>query len=181
MSSTAPAARLDYATAADICARLQSEWEPLCHRFQVAGSVRRGCASVGDIEIVCVPKEHSMFSEGLAGGIEKMLSEGSLQRGRCNGPKFQQYLLPHHRMAKVDLFLTVMDSFGLILAIRTGPASYSKRIVTQRSKKGLLKSWLNVSEGQLIITDTGAVMPTPEEYDFLHQYAGGWVEPQQRR
>lgn len=181
MSSTAQAARLDYATASDICAKLQAMWEPLCHKFQVAGSVRRGCPSVGDIEIVCVPKEHSMFEKGLAGSIEEMIAKGSLQRGRCNGPKFQQYILPLDRMAKLDLFLAGMDNFGLILAIRTGPSSYSKRIVTQRSKKGLLKSWLKVSGGHLVGAETGEIIPTPEEHTFLEQYAGGYVEPRLRR
>ena len=180
MSSTAPTARLRHSEAAAIYAQLECAWAPLCHRIQAAGSVRRSEPHVGDIEVVCVPKEHSMFQKGLAGSIEEMLANGSLKRGRCNGPKFQQYFLPAHGMAKLDLFLTGLDNFGLILAIRTGPASYSKSIVTQRSKQGLLKSWLKVSEGQLTVIDTGGIIPTPEEYDFLQKYAGGWVEPHQR-
>lgn len=35
---------------------LRTTLEPFCERIAIAGSLRRGCASVNDIEILFIPK-----------------------------------------------------------------------------------------------------------------------------
>ena len=48
--------RTPLAPAQTIAAGLAEIFAPACHRFEVAGSVRRGKATVGDLEFCCIPK-----------------------------------------------------------------------------------------------------------------------------
>ena len=73
------------------------------------------------------------------------------------------------------------ETFGLIYLIRTGPADYSQRFVTDLRRRGL-----HVADGELHRGGLGCgsytceVVPTPEEQDVYA--AAGWpfVRPEHR-
>lgn len=182
---------------------------PGCDRIQVAGSIRRREPTVGDIEVVAIPRVNAgLFSGGvhLDGVLDELTRSERLLPGSANGEKFKQFGIPSVDGLMLDLFLVSADTWGVQLAIRTGPREFSTALVTERSRGGLLRDGLIVREGRVWNRDEVTVgfvdyrgaggrregapffnldpgaepYDTPEERDFM-ELAGGWVEPDQRR
>lgn len=155
--------RTPAAEAKAIAARLIERLEPSCDRIVVAGSLRRGLPTAGDIELVCVPKVERMPVTDLFGDtvsatqvdlldaeLDLLVAHGIVaKRPRSDGKTFwgpkAKYMT--FEGMNVDLFSAVNDwrkaralptaeteRFGLILMIRTGPAAYSHQLVTERGK-----------------------------------------------
>jgi DNA polymerase/3'-5' exonuclease PolX len=93
--------------------------------------------------------------------------------------KYRQYEVHCVAGLKLDLFCTSWECWGAIFAIRTGPAEFSKRLVTTASRGGLLRDGLRVSEGR-VLTEAGEPLETPSETEFL-ALCGGWIEPKDRQ
>lgn len=198
--------RLQHKPAAKLADKIAAELADACERIAVAGSIRRGEPTIGDIEVVAVPKLHAanIFGEPdrssslLTPRINALVAAGRLLRGRCDGDRYKQLLIPAVQGLALDLFIVEPEAWGVQLAIRTGPADYSKALVRQRREGGLLDDGLAVAQGRLWRSDqvfrgmidaddyrgpfchtTGEPFETPEEADFLG-YAGGWIEPADR-
>jgi DNA polymerase/3'-5' exonuclease PolX len=134
-------------------------------RLVIAGSLRRRTNTVGDVELVCLPKIETVRSvtpglfedvvtecqvDRLHERMEALLTDGIVsKRPRSDGALFwgprAKYLV--FEGAPVDLFCVVNDwrtkeaptaqpdRWGLILAIRTGPWQFSNQLVTPRSQR----------------------------------------------
>lgn len=140
MSTTAT--RLPLAEAQRIAGQIYGQLDPACERLTIAGSIRRGRPDVGDIELVAIPRfrdepsslwgdttEISVLAEVLA--IEER--EQVLER-ISGGDRYVK--LRHLRSGlQVDLFITTPEQWGLILLIRTGPADYSHRLMTEARRR----------------------------------------------
>ena len=127
------------------------------------------------------PSESTLWTEGLDDELSRMAAHGELERGAKQGPKYQQWIVPHHGGVRLDLFLAGELNYGLILAIRTGPQAFSKRLVTPWSHKGRLQDGCKVEGGRLVCIETGEGIPVPDEQEFLTKWCGGWVDPEKRR
>lgn len=120
--------------------------EPGCERIECAGSVRRGKAEVGDLEIVCIPKSKqvSMFGEmdlsatHLDDILKELMGQSRIYPGHACGPKYKSFLLPAG--CQLDLFIVTPPEWGVCFTIRTGSADFSRRLVSQRAlmRDGLL-------------------------------------------
>ena len=154
--------------------------------------MRRGVALVRDIEIVAQPKMKSsgLFPDQQRSELDDALADmstlGHLAIQKV-GTKYKQYILATLRPPiKFDLFIATEYNWGLILAIRTGPAEFSKRMVTQRSKGGLLDDDYFVDEGRVWMRKGGddrsgsVSQPMVDEADFFNLLSCGWVEPGER-
>lgn len=166
---------------ADALALAQDFIYPLrftCQRIEIAGSIRRRKPEVGDIEIVCIPK--TMAVADLFGAItERSLLEERLRaqglRALKNGPLFKQFDIGR---CTVDLFITTPEKWGVIYAIRTGCAEFSRWLVTRRNARGALPSNMHVADGRLWLGDEA--IDTPEEKDFFEAIHLPWMEPEER-
>ena len=129
--------RLDQAT--NIAVQCGDELAPHCERIQIAGSIRRMAPDVGDIEIVCIPKtitvavQQDMFGESHDVGVQhrspefvRVVDRWPTVKGKATG-RYTQRMLPEG--IKLDLFTAHRDNWGLILAIRTGSAAYSHKVL----------------------------------------------------
>jgi len=176
-------ARLPLAAGQVIAQALVSELRRGCLRIEVAGSLRREAKTVGDIEIVCIPRPvEDLFGQTCGSALDPILAE--LQRfGRLrfikNGPRYKRFEVPGRQPTCLDLFLVTTDTWGVQLAIRTGPAVFSRALVTSVSLGGLLREGHRVRDGRVWGPD-GRAIATPEERDFL-ELSGGWREPRERR
>lgn len=114
------------AAAQSIAERLLEEMTPYCERISIAGSVRRRRPEVGDIEIVAIPKpyETGMFASGIA----TVLDRWPVVRGQLPC-RYTQRILPEG--IALDFFVAEPANWGLILAIRTGPAKFSHEILAR--------------------------------------------------
>lgn len=150
-------------------------------QWTVAGSVRRGKPEVGDIEHVVIPRIGELTtSTGLyrengnllieranvlvrGGKIQKALYNGSTRWGDLyRGCVFRDF--------KHEIFSADALNFGPILAIRTGPAEFSERLVTRLKARGEYRQ------------HNGYVVKVlPEERTFLELCGEPWTEPGERR
>lgn len=116
-----------YEEAYAIATSVLEELRPHCVRAEIAGSIRRKKALVGDIEIVAIPKPYGigMFEDGLAAIVNKWEKvKGDMEYGKTG---YTQRILPGG--IKLDLFFAEEGNWGNIFAIRTGSAEYSHKVL----------------------------------------------------
>lgn len=158
-----------YAEAHRIALEVLEQLKPYCERIEIAGSVRRKKAEVGDIEIVAIPKpfEVGLFQSGIASVVNQWEKvKGELP---C---KYTQRILPSG--IKLDLFIAEESNWGYVLAMRTGSADYSHRV--------LANGWVREgfkSDGGYLSRD-GERYEVREEKDLFKLIGVRYVEPENR-
>ena len=122
---------------------------PVCERIAIAGSLRRGKADVGDVEILFIPRIEErpvdMFAMqpfSLAEeAIQRLLDAGTLTKrpnitgGTTWGDK-NKLALHTASGIPVDLFAATEDNWFNYLVCRTGPAESNQRIATAAHNLG---------------------------------------------
>lgn len=158
-----------YTEAYKIALEVLEKLKPHCERIEIAGSIRRKKAEVGDIEIVAIPKPYSvgLLEDGIASVVNKWQKiKGELP---C---KYTQRVLPEG--IKIDLFIAEEKNFGLIFAMRTGSADYSHKV--------LANGWVRQgfkSEGGYLFRD-GELFEVREEKDLFRLIGIRYIEPENR-
>ncbi len=170
-------------------------------KYELAGSIRREKATVGDIEIVCEPRLYKtgtlddlikdLDSSGSIGDwnnslhikMQKLLKEGiiDLNRPRHDNKKnpfgekyYRINFILKNTAYPVDLFAVLPPAqFAVIFLIRTGSAEYSHWFVQQGYKYGI-----RVVDGHL--EKYGKVINTPEEIDVFNAMHVPYLEPKYR-
>lgn len=152
-----------------IALQVRAELVPHCERIEIAGSIRRRKAEVGDIELVAIPKPYDvgLFASGIASVVERWPKvKGELP---C---KYTQRMLPEG--IALDLFFATPENWGLIFAIRTGSAEYAHRVLAC----GWVRNGYKSVDG--ILTRGILHINVPEE-EVLFRLAGvPWIPPEQR-
>lgn len=179
---------MNLAEAKQIADGLIDKVHPYCEvdYAKIAGSIRRGNKSdVKDIELVLVPRWEDQPNTTLLFAplepinllyewatkvsdiqwIKPGVSEIIPWNIKPDGKYWRGMLLEE---IKLDVFLTTINSFGLIFLIRTGHANFSKELVTQQSKGGLLPDEYRISEGAVWKGDNRIETPTEQSvFDIL--------------
>ncbi len=129
--------------------------EPHCTEFKVAGSLRRMCSEVGDIEIVCLPKTEQapdgLFATKTIRSIafcDAVRGLGLVMRGEPNG-RYCKVRVTAAIDISLDIFMPQPFDFGRQLAIRTGSAKYSGNLARQWVKLG----WCGTEDGLRLISE----------------------------
>lgn len=177
------------AEAALVATAIVETLRPACERIEIAGSIRRRKPEVSDIELVCVPRLVDGPSVDLfaAPPKESLLDiflldlerSGRLVQhptSRADGERYKKRWAPRAGM-QVDLFIVPPGGpaeWGVIFAIRTGPADYSARAVTALHDHGLRSVDGRILRGN-------EVMPCPEEADFFRLAGLPLLPPEERR
>ncbi|HET8885572.1 MAG TPA: hypothetical protein VFM70_04375 [Salinimicrobium sp.] len=152
-----------------IAERVKTLLAPHCIRIEIAGSIRRKKPEVKDIEIVAIPKPYQtgLFEDGIATVVNQW------QKVKGDLPcKYTQRILPEG--IKLDLFFAEPGNWGLILAIRTGSAAYSHKILAAGWVKRGYKS-----EGGFL-SASGKTIMIPEEIDLFTRLGLPFLEPEKR-
>lgn len=157
-------------------------------RAEIAGSIRRQKAYVGDAEIVL----HVGKDETLNTMCDKLASRGTFEKRRkTNGSLLSwgaRYKAVNFKGFAVDLFIVRPDrQWGPTMVLRTGPHEANELLVTQRQKRGILANdlyWQDGSIWQLTAMDkTGGApmrLDTPEETDVFNACGLPYIEPPDR-
>lgn len=160
---------MQYQQALEIAEKVKKELEPHCERIEIAGSIRRRKPEVKDIEIVAIPKPYGigLLKSGIVLVVEKW------KKVRGNFPcKYTQRILPEG--IKLDLFFATKENWGQILAIRTGSAGYSHKVLAV----GWVKVGYKSKEGTLYKDDKP--IEVREEIDLFKLIGIEYVKPEQR-
>lgn len=121
---------------------------PFCERITVAGSVRRRQDSVGDLELLAVPKTVKAEQAGLFGDsrvseeslldaeVARLLKMGTFRPrpnkdGNTSVGPLNKLLIWTPAGLPVDLFTTTVDNWGLSMLVRTGPKEYNMRVMAR--------------------------------------------------
>ena len=182
-----------------------------CVRIEIAGSLRRGKRDPKDIELVCIPSigEYSvpvyeMFAapaatvhqvNHLEDALMTLIQAGAWEFDplvRRNGPRYKRL---RHGASGIccDLFITDARRWGVIFAIRTGPANFSQALVRYARRQsmfvadGLLHQHAPEgydADGKALPCPAGErcrrIVETPEEIDVFAALGLLWIEPARR-
>lgn len=184
------------AAARAVADALRELLEPACTRIEIAGSIRRRKATVGDAELVAIPRlvpepagdlwgtlrERDLLAERVAALIAageftvRMVritrADGSIEQGRRLG---RAYLALVFRGLPVDLFIVHPPAeWGVIFALRTGPGDWNIRLVTEARNAGR-----RVDGGRVYAL--GQPVACPDEADFFRALGQPWLDPWERR
>ena len=180
------------ADADHIAGQIVEALSPHTERIAIAGSIRRRRPEPHDIEIVAIPKPYDvgLFKSGIATVVEDWPKVKGELGPAC---KYTQRLVPvggllavvrpyHERgnalepeKVKLDLFFATPANWGLILAIRTGSAAYSHKV--------LACGWRRrgyVSSGGVLCSDLFGEREIREEEDLFRLLGIPWALPEQR-
>ncbi|HEY0545291.1 MAG TPA: hypothetical protein VGC91_07955 [Pyrinomonadaceae bacterium] len=159
---------------------------PYVERVEVAGSIRRGCQDVKDIELVAIPRFEKTAFDGslLFDDAHEEISNLLHMWATCDPSHHIRWIKPGtHEIIdwqpkpdgkywrallkeniKLDLFLARPDNFGLIYAIRTGSKDFTAALVTHARDIGMPSrdGYLRNGEAKIITREEQDV------FDVLH-------------
>lgn len=198
------------ASAERIARAAVGELAPACSRIEIVGAVRRRVAVVDEIELLAIPRSETigLFGDSqrsaLWARLEALIVQGRLAELR-GGELTRRYSISHAPGLALEVYTATPETWGVQMAIRTGPAGFNRDCMTQESHGGRLRDGLMVRDGVVwqrlpddqepeapgirdarasarLVCERGrfTLIPTPEEADFL-ALAGGWIEPEDRR
>lgn len=168
---------------------------PACKRIQIAGSLRRLKPAVDDIDLVAEPlivPVHDLFGDQVGERnllhdlLDSLKASGRLQlddQVRRDGLRSKRFVHSDHgdlRAITIDLWIVNPPAqWGVLFALRTGPADYSHWLVTQRSKGGAMPAEAYCKDGAIWYDDMP--LPMAEERDFFTFLDLGFRDPVERR
>jgi DNA polymerase/3'-5' exonuclease PolX len=183
--------RYPWGDAMEVAEEIRSAIEPACARIEIAGSLRRHKADVGDIEILYIPKMREQDDPGklfekrtvnLADDMIRALISGRILECRLNSKGSRVYgeknkLMRHVASGiPVDLFATTPEAWWNYLVCRTGPAALNKRICNAAIAKGW--HWMPYGVGFQRIDEPDHVVRSERDvFDFV---ALPYLEPEER-
>lgn len=175
--------RVDYAEGLQVALRLQALLAPSCERIEIAGSIRRRWPTVGDIELVAIPKRRYITT--LWGETEEEKTHLDLHLEAY--PEFYPMHSNGKRLKRlrfdgmpVDLFVTDPERWGVICTLRTGSADFSKWLVTSRDKGGARRVDRYVKDGRIWEIGVDQPLETPEEPYVFQALGVPWTPLEMR-
>jgi len=177
--------KIPLSVAASYAARFMNKITPYVDKMELAGSVRRSCKHVSDIQIVSVNKS--------IGGLDTLFSDGGFPGMVMNGERLKRFKYPQNKL-QIELYITSPEDYGRILCFRTGSSAFVHHVITVRynrmgwcgTRDGLRrKKECNHKSKRWEIKPEYADNPTKPpvfdtEYDFFDFLGLKWTAPQNR-
>ena len=164
-----------------------------CERIEVAGSLRRKRAMVGDVEVLYVPaietRKVDMFTNGdfntAEEAIAELLASGIISKRPNIAPHYTWGAL--NKLAihcasgiPVDMFATTANHFPMSLVIRTGPKDFNFRLIAGAEKRGFKVHAYDHGSGAFTEIATGRNVYPETEKAVLRMAGLDWIEPEHR-
>lgn len=157
---------MEFAEAKAIAEKYLAILAPYCERITIAGSIRRQRPHVNDIEIVCIPRVKDLYEfAGIVRSWKKV-------KGEPTG-RYKQRILPEG--ITLDLFMATVNNWGLIFAIRTGSADFSRLVLA----RGWVKRGYH-SEGGVLYAQDRSPRYIREEIDLFDLIGIPIIDPARR-
>jgi hypothetical protein len=206
VSSTGP--KRDYGAALLDADEFRNLFSGCFEKWVFAGSLRRKCETVSDVEHAVVPKIIEVPGDGLFGETklvnavcrrsDELEAQGIIRRHVYGTSGFrwgERYRGCDFKGYQHEIFMCEAQSWGALLAIRTGPPDFSKTLVNNIRKLGRRnhdgKVWRCEPCGcgrrdQCTVCDnTGLkcveVIPCPTEEIYFDLCGTRFISPENRR
>jgi DNA polymerase/3'-5' exonuclease PolX len=149
--------------------------DPRVLQVDIVGSVRRGLADVGDLDLLITTHDPWSFDRG-------HLPPGAFRRAEWPSPSLRP----------ADLFFCTPETYGAALACATGPLALNFRLRELASKRGLWLDFRSSGKGGLPVImpkyspfvglcgPDGRVIATPTEEIFFNVIEAPYVPPAYR-
>jgi DNA polymerase/3'-5' exonuclease PolX len=182
--------QLDIKVAQRLAQRIKSELSSACEAIEIVGSVRRGKPQVGDLELLAIPRfgeaPRDLFGrpteqppDRLDQKLRQLLQKGRLRTGPRYGPQWKSLEVARWPGLMLELYSCDRENWGVQMAIRTGPAEFSKALVTAREWGGYLPAGHQITGG-FRLHRHGELVPCETEADFFEAMGMAWIEPEER-
>jgi DNA polymerase (family 10) len=135
-------------TAKVLAEQIRSALQQYCERIEIAGSIRRQKAEVGDIDLVLIPRSGRYYcglgfdAKFSAGKVWAELIPAALKRNGLRqteaGDELQHFLFADN--FQVDLYRARQETWGVIMLVRTGSKEHNVKLCTIARSKGLMLS-----------------------------------------
>ena len=151
--------------------------QPFCERIEIAGSIRREKSEVKDIELICIPKllqtNEDMFTPtyGRMPQFVQLVNSLTRIKGDPSEGKYCARQLPEG--IQLDLFICTRENWGYQLALRTGPAMFSKSLVCKLREFGY-----GCRDGNVYYRNS--LHPVEEEREVFRMLRREYIPPQYR-
>jgi len=157
-----------YEVAAAICERVRGL--PGVTRAEIAGSLRRGAETIGDIDILCVARDGPGVVQAFTAlpGVSRVLAAGDTKGSVL-------VALTKGREIQVDLRVVPAESFGAAWQYFTGSKQHNVRLRELAGKRG----W-TLNEYALADERTGVAIASQEEADVYAALGVPWIPPELR-
>lgn len=172
---------------------LRQMFDGCYERWCVAGSVRRRRPQVGDVEHVVIPRFAEVSDGGLFGSVKQVnllwqRAEELVQRKVFGKAVYKTANGAQHRWGDKyrgltysgfthEIFTATPENWGAILLIRTGPAHFSKDMVTKFLAGGMYRQ----QDGVLINVATGQPVNVPTEEEYFRLLGMPFISPEARQ
>jgi len=156
-----------------LAAHIMRALKPLSVRIRVAGSIRRRCPVVHDIDIVCLPRDRAAISARCEARSERIFD--GPQNYRFRTPSGIEVDIFFARAAEKHLFGVQPSNWGSLLLCRTGSKEHNMRFALAAKAQGL--HW-NPYEG--ISSPDGKLIAAEDERELYSTLSIPWKPPEAR-
>lgn len=178
--------------AASVANEILAQFTPATERVAIAGSVRRQKSTVGDIELLYVPKfsvlpkPDDLFTTERVNLAEivvaNLLSRGVLAKrknslGQESWGHKNKFAVHCQTGIPVDLFATIEENWWVSLVIRTGSKEMNLRLTTEARTR---HRTLNAYGAGVTIWATGEIVPAHSEEEVFELCGVPYLVPERR-
>jgi len=125
--------KIPLAVAKNVADRFMKYLAPYIIKGSIAGSVRREVEYVGDVEVVVVARDEFSMGQAFPEGYPGLV---------VNGTRLKRFKYPDKGI-QIELYITNINDYGRILAIRIGSSAYSHHLAVRWGRIG----WAGTPDG----------------------------------
>ena len=158
-----------------IAKKVVDELHDLCDAIIVAGSIRRQCPDVNDIDIVLIPKPDKIEVIKLRCLEHHPLMDNTLEKPKW-GPNMGRF--SYEGQIYVDIYPSTFKEWPIKLLIRTGSANFNKGLMIHAKTMG--RALAADGSGMWYDRDRTREAPCKNEADIFAFFQIPFMEPKDR-
>jgi DNA polymerase (family 10) len=165
---------------AQSCAAKLIDWlTPVCERIEVAGSIRRGCPKVSDVDLVIIPRIVPLRNllgdqDGGVNDTAVAILERANQRKWKIREAGEQIIIVEAGGVQADFYFATRSTFASVWLCRTGSKEHNVWFCQRAISRGL--HWRPPSG----LMRGDEIIPAPTEEDLYRLVGSPYIEPRSR-